>query len=808
MKLTITLNGAVLCVVVVFWIGMVTAPTAFASPQISSPATAPSGTLHELEQVFEAIQLGERREYKLAAASWKRLIDARPRHSVYRMNFVATTLAYLRALTQRMENAKGREKESWLIQISDNLLIVDDQLKLLREMSANDPRITLLSASYAKRRAAVSSEKDKQSAIMEAAFAELLNESERLPPSAVLAVALPELLWTREPEVSVRKRYLDVLYRAWVSQPDNSFLMVLCGEELLRERDSRTVTVAKSAARELASQMKSLERWISSQQILELVENATDAIDSDDWISGQTLHRFYNVLKGTNSYSIDARRLRRWEMDLVDESELSVLNKVIRQEQHMNGNRLAFAIATLPLRKAKGASNAIAWIDFDLDLDFDLAVAVGRVLEIYEQRNASEFVLAGTIELPFAPQGLLAADLFMVDHAQRPRLTTNPREWQQLERHNTFQDLIAYSKGEISVVTHSSPGDLGLKIVDGTGLDLHSSTDINDIKATDIDLDGDLDIVLATDEGLRTFVNAGDRTFSDASQSSQFLQPNSPLIAFCVCDLDRDSDGDLIGVAKESGQLLKYENIGGGRFVETVIQGASHFGKAFALDDIDGDLRQDLSIVSGSRITTLATDSFKAIKDFDFSGAMKGEPIKRLSIADFDNNGWTDFLVVNDQGISLLPRIALDKLGELQLIMKGSIYGESIIDANLDGVLDIAALVDGQPRLYFGETAGKAIEVELRGFDDANGSGRNNHYMGGSTVQVLTRNGIQLRTMEATVVHFGISDCASAKVRSLFLGNTGSRNFTTSANSRVLLSQSLAGWRSWLEPSSVRSLSN
>ena len=54
MKLTLTLNGAVLCVVVVFWIGIVAAPTAFASPQISSAATAPSGTMHELEQVFEA----------------------------------------------------------------------------------------------------------------------------------------------------------------------------------------------------------------------------------------------------------------------------------------------------------------------------------------------------------------------------------------------------------------------------------------------------------------------------------------------------------------------------------------------------------------------------------------------------------------------------------------------------------------------------------------------------------------------------------------------------------------------------------
>ena len=189
--------------------------------------------MHELEQVFEAIQLGERREYQLAAASWKRLIDARPMHSVYRTNFVATTLAYLHALTQRMENAKDGEKESWLIQINDNLLIVDNQLMLLRKMSANDPRITLLSARYAQRRAAVCKEKHKQSAIMETAFAELLSESERLPPAAILAVALPELLWSREQEVPVRKRYLDVLYRAWVSQPDNSFLMVLCGEELL-----------------------------------------------------------------------------------------------------------------------------------------------------------------------------------------------------------------------------------------------------------------------------------------------------------------------------------------------------------------------------------------------------------------------------------------------------------------------------------------------------------------------------------------------------------------------------------------------
>ncbi|MBD3398801.1 MAG: T9SS type A sorting domain-containing protein [Candidatus Coatesbacteria bacterium] len=169
-------------------------------------------------------------------------------------------------------------------------------------------------------------------------------------------------------------------------------------------------------------------------------------------------------------------------------------------------------------------------------------------------------------------------------------------------------------------------------------------------KPGDVDGDGDNDVLVSSSvsEDFVWFENLGDGVFGD----SQVILENSAYVAFTVCDLDFDEDGDLLmGIDQGSNRFVWFENDGAGNFTEHVIDPSfPQVDMGVAVDfDQDGDLDIFAGAYQSSPLKWFENLGWNAGEgDFDWeihvlvaSGHSGAENIG-LAQGDFNDDGWTD----------------------------------------------------------------------------------------------------------------------------------------------------------------------
>lgn len=77
----------------------------------------------------------------------------------------------------------------------------------------------------------------------------------------------------------------------------------------------------------------------------------------------------------------------------------------------------------------------------------------------------------------------------------------------------------------------------------------------------ELESDGDLDLVISTDSGLRILQNNGNRTFEDVTAFSSLPPAGWLPTSLVVCDYDRDLDMDLVCSSATVPYLAVLENI-------------------------------------------------------------------------------------------------------------------------------------------------------------------------------------------------------------------------------------------------------
>jgi len=131
----------------------------------------------------------------------------------------------------------------------------------------------------------------------------------------------------------------------------------------------------------------------------------------------------------------------------------------------------------------------------------------------------------------------------------------------------------------------------------------------NGVTFADFDNDGDLDIVVTSSGGRnRVWRNDGNWSFTDVSGIVGFA--SGPFSYGCAAaDFDNDGDLDLIIVSNDG--INYFENVGGLEFVSTVVEGLTDIrdARAVAVSDIDND--GDLDVFVGSR-----ADLVERVSDF------------------------------------------------------------------------------------------------------------------------------------------------------------------------------------------------
>lgn len=242
------------------------------------------------------------------------------------------------------------------------------------------------------------------------------------------------------------------------------------------------------------------------------------------------------------------------------------------------------------------------------------------------------------------------------------------------------------------------PGDLLLRPADPPGL--MTEMEPSFLVAADLDHDGDLDLVVGTDEEIsddrilgffEIFLNDGEGRFAP---SQEYLYGDVAWGALAV-DLDRDGNLDLVAgniIGRFAGLPVLYGR-GDGTFEEPRRYDAGHLTESLTAQDLDGD--GDLDLATETRVLFNLGN-----REFDQPVGLKalgGGGIPRLvASGDLDGDGDADLAIMDSDGplITVLVNGGdgdFSRGSELPLGVFGLPVLLRISDIDNDGDLDLVA---------------------------------------------------------------------------------------------------------------------
>ncbi len=369
---------------------------------------------------------------------------------------------------------------------------------------------------------------------------------------------------------------------------------------------------------------------------------------------------------------------------------------------------------SLPMKKD---SRTIGALDFDRDGDID--IIVGNYLDTYSimlnslagsnsrvqyvdsgqelDNSSSEKILLGDLN----NNGFL--DLVISNSRESNRIYINDGNGVFI---NTDQEFPENINGEIALADIDSDGDLDLIEVnqsaeeqsnriylnDGSAIFTDSGQNIGnwsstDVTMVDVDLDGDLDMVVANPETSNHLYINDNGIFSDSGQ----VLAGSVVID--SGDVDGDGDPDLIFAGLN--QLVQlYENNGSGVFSIKSDFSNSFFIRDIEFADMDSDGDLDLVTATNESIKIYFNDGKGSFKD---SGQnLAGSNSFKLN--DLDGDGHVDLVLV---GFGTTKKIFINNGEGLlmktnSIILDDNIQGLALGDVDGDGDIDIALARSGQ----------------------------------------------------------------------------------------------------------------
>jgi len=280
----------------------------------------------------------------------------------------------------------------------------------------------------------------------------------------------------------------------------------------------------------------------------------------------------------------------------------------------------------------------------------------------------------------------------------------------------------------------------------------------------DIELDGDLDIVVGYEESAtRILRNNGDGTFAVQTTFASI----KGLRDFVWADIDGDGDPDTAFVDSK-GKLTVLANDRSGRFLAWQIPDSPNNVTAIEAGDVDRDLAMDLVVFTSSGEITRLSDKaggtqWDSAKLAQWTGTSPGAGPGSAGffLADLDNNGGLDIIVSSaGSGHAWL----CDEKGEYQALPTAPGTDiQSVGDLNGDGRMDVVAIASGKPvrRINKGAKNYEWIDLRPRATNVArggSGDGRFSTFGVGGQIEIRSAALAQTRLIAGPNVHFGLGE--------------------------------------------------
>jgi hypothetical protein len=323
---------------------------------------------------------------------------------------------------------------------------------------------------------------------------------------------------------------------------------------------------------------------------------------------------------------------------------------------------------------------------------------------------------------------------------------------------------------------------------------------LHGVWTADVDTDGDLDLVVARQDGAPAWLrNNNDDTFDTRPMFAGVTRMRDLAWA----DLDGEGVPDA-AVLEESGALRLFLNLRGGEFREREVPSAFPRAVAIAAAEISGDGILDVVGVTAEggivRLSQAANGTSWESVDvtrIDPPGAL-ARGATRVIEADIDNNGAADLIVATRDASRVLLRGPDRTFRALPAAL--TIGVAAAADLNADGRLDLVGGTAEGARIARsqGQRQYRWQAIRPRAAT-ATGDQRVNSFGIGGEVEVRTGLHAQKRAIEAPVVHFGLGDASRAEVvRIVWPNGVLQSEFDLAANAVVPASQRLKGSCPWL----------
>lgn len=329
-------------------------------------------------------------------------------------------------------------------------------------------------------------------------------------------------------------------------------------------------------------------------------------------------------------------------------------------------------------------------------------------------------------------------------------------------------DLIVYGAAGLKLIETQLKADGTRGIAEKPAGDaLGSLRDIRTIVPADLDLDGDLDLLTMTAQGVQFWSNKGNWTFDDITSRSQLPAEALELTAAVAVDWDRDSDIDVLVATSDGLGLL--ENLHHGRFRWRMLDGgfAQIKGATSLLIEQLGS-RPSWSVIAGgpagiqaiwTQTTAAGVVSAKELVRIDQSS------VTSLQSLDFDNDGIRDLLSLSESKLKLWRGLPsgqfepqkLDTANELK-----EIATVAIGDLDRDGDEDLIAASTTKSLVLWNDGGNEngwldvSLVAEQLKPNEQNYSKRVNNHGIGSMIEVRAGDRYQSQVVRRAITHFGL----------------------------------------------------
>jgi len=654
------------------------------------------------------------------------------------------------------------------------------------------------------------------------ALAALQRALEKKPKDAAIWFELSQLQKISS-DSEIQAKTNTSLAKAWELQPENLFL-TLDYLQVVADQKTEQATPVFEKIKQLAAPLVESVKDHTRLDLNKLIDDSLTAIQEKQWnIVLRNARILRNVLIAEDLVKSDRRRVEQNPLEFVIHDFPPAFYAAVEWPAQQKPLSVEFADAR-PLQFSKAMPTEIRDLqiaDFDLNGKPDLILLTANQISVFKQNAAGIWEPLTQQDCAGDFSEVIAVDLDADVQQSNQPASTEKTEQQVIPispSRDADLDLVLAGKSGVKVFENQQDPKTGTRslVLKAQKNTLETLADVLDVNFSDLDHDGDLDLVASTTTGLSLWSNRGDFSFQEISANSHLPPIDLAATSIVRVDWDRDVDLDLILCSRLSKQAGYLENLRHGRFrwrpfTESEQQAAVNRFEECRLADFDRNGSWDLIGVSGTALMLAETNRPQpgSVQIASVQEIKETEPVSAegtvLQTGDLNNDGVLDVAALSSHGLQLCLGTAARKaeqtayLKDQVITFPKPIQKFLLRDLNQDGSLDVIAITGNE--IIQWQNKGNDyhwIEVSLRAEqvkgEVKSASGRVNHYGIGSLLELRSGTIYQPQIVAGQATHFGLGKQTVAEaIRVLWTNGIPVNIINAKTDQRIYEKQTLMG---------------